>query len=176
MHIVCIGAGYVGVPTMAVLAKHCPTDQVFVVDISNTVINAWNSDDAEQFPVYEPGLADLVRGVRGKNLVFSSNIEECIAIADVVFVAVNTPTKSYGSGHGYASDTSRIDQCARTIANRARNDKRVIVVEKSTVPVHTADIIRQILESNAPEKRFDVLSNPEFLAEGTAITDIENPS
>lgn len=165
-----MGAGYVGGPTMAVIASKAPHIKVTVVDISETQINAWNS---QNLPIYEPGLDEMVFSVRGKNLFFSTNIDATIAEADMIFVSVNTPTKTSGIGAGRAANIKNCELCARKIAEVATSDK--IVVEKSTVPVRTAESIRRVLES-ASKHNFQVLSNPEFLAEGTAINDLLFPS
>jgi UDPglucose 6-dehydrogenase len=170
MKICCIGAGYVGGPTMAVIADRCPDVTVTVVDMNDTRIDAWNSDT---LPVYEPGLDAVVKRARGRNLFFSSDIDEHIALADVIFVSVNTPTKTYGIGAGQAADLSNIELCARRIARAARGNKTI--VEKSTLPVRTAESLKRVLHANSRECRFEVLSNPEFLAEGTAIADLEKP-
>lgn len=168
--ICCIGAGYVGGPTMAMIAYKCPHITVNVVDIDEKRIAAWNSD---QLPVYEPGLDDVVNACRGKNLHFSTRVRENIRDADVIFVAVGTPTKTYGAGAGRAADLCYVESAARLIAEEA--DGPTIVVEKSTIPVRTAEAMRTILESNSLSGMFQVLSNPEFLAEGTAVQDMENP-
>lgn len=168
MRICCIGAGYVGGPTMTMIARKCPDIHVDVVDVNETRIAAWNSDN---LPVFEPNLDGLVREVRGKNLFFTTDIEGAIDKADVIFISVNTPTKTYGYGAGSASDLSYVEACSRTIARSAKSGK--IVVEKSTMPVRTADVIKTILAATGRE--FQVLSNPEFLAEGTAVRDLENP-
>lgn len=165
-----MGAGYVGGPTMAVIAAKCPDVLVTVVDISQKQIDAWNSDD---LPIYEPGLTELVQSVRGKNLFFSTKIDETIADSDIIFVSVNTPTKLTGIGAGRAANIKNCELCARTIAKVAKGDK--IVVEKSTVPVRTAESIKRVLKSASPHN-FQVLSNPEFLAEGTAVDDLIAPS
>lgn len=171
MKICCIGAGYVGGPTMAVIAKKCPSITVDIVDINSERIAAWNSDI---LPVYEPMLDDVVKSVRGKNLFFSTNVDEKISNADIIFISVNTPTKNFGMGAGKASDLRFVELCAKQIANSSK--KGAIVVEKSTMPVKTADVIKSILDlENKNGKKFQVLSNPEFLAEGTAIQDLENP-
>jgi UDPglucose 6-dehydrogenase len=170
MKICCIGAGYVGGPTMAVIADRCPDVRVTVVDVNPERIAAWNSD---ALPVYEPGLDVVVRRARGRNLFFSCEIDESIRLADVIFVSVNTPTKTYGVGAGMAADLSFIELCARRIAHAAHGDKTV--VEKSTLPVRTAESLRRVLHTNSHGHRFEVLSNPEFLAEGTAVSDLENP-
>ncbi len=168
--ILCIGAGYVGGPTMAMIAKNNLDVEVTVVDINQKRIDAWNSDD---LPIYEPGLDEVVNEARGRNLFFSTDVEKGIADADIIFVSVNTPTKTFGQGAGYAADLQYWEKCARQILAVSTSDK--IVVEKSTLPVRTADAMERILESGKTGVRFDVLSNPEFLAEGTAIVDLENP-
>jgi len=165
-----MGAGYVGGPTMAVIALKCPKVKVTVVDISEAQIAAWNSPN---LPIYEPGLQEIVEKVRGKNLFFSTAVGETINESDVIFVSVNTPTKTSGIGAGFASNIKNVELCARQIAEVSTGPK--IVVEKSTVPVRTADSIKRVLKS-ASSHEFQVLSNPEFLAEGTAITDLLNPS
>jgi len=170
MKICCIGAGYVGGPTMAVIAQKAPDIQVTVVDMSEARIAAWNSGT---LPIYEPGLDEVVRQARGRNLFFSTDVKRGIAEADIVFVAVNTPTKTYGVGAGRAADLRYIESVARTIAEVATTPK--IIVEKSTIPVKTAETIQQILAANGRGLKFQVLSNPEFLAEGTAIADLFNP-
>ncbi|MGF1449634.1 MAG: UDP-glucose 6-dehydrogenase [Opitutales bacterium] len=170
MKICCIGAGYVGGPTMAMIARQCPDVTVTVVDINEQRIAAWNS---EALPIFEPGLDDVVREARGRNLFFSTDVDAQIVAADMVFIAVNTPTKTYGVGAGRAADLKYVEKCARRIGEVATSDK--IVVEKSTIPVRTAESIRRILTSNNGGPRFQVLSNPEFLAEGTAVKDLLNP-
>ncbi|MFO8027315.1 MAG: UDP-glucose 6-dehydrogenase [Opitutales bacterium] len=170
MKICCIGAGYVGGPTMAMIAHKCADHTVTVVDINQARIDAWNSDE---LPVYEPGLDAIVQSARGENLFFSTDIDTAIREADMIFISVNTPTKTYGVGAGRAADLRYIEKCARKIAEVCEGDK--IVVEKSTLPVRTAESIKRILESNAEGRKFQILSNPEFLAEGTAIEDLENP-
>lgn len=170
-NILCIGAGHVGGPTMAVIAKNCPQHRVVVVDVNEAKIEAWQSD---QLPIYEPGLDEIVQGVRGRNLFFSTEIEQHIAEADIVFVSVGTPTKSFGQGAGKAADVQYCELAARQILENSKTSK--IVVEKSTVPVRTAETMEHILNSNdRSDLHFDVISNPEFLAEGTAIKDMENP-
>ena len=170
-NIVCIGAGYIGGPTMAVIAKMNPDRKVVVVDINKARIAAWNSRDFK-LPIYEPGLVDVVKEVRGKNLFFSTDIKKAVRDCDIVFVGVNTPTKMFGKGAGRASDLQYWEATARNLAKWANRDK--IVVEKSTLPVRTAAAMSAIL--NTHEKyRFEVLSNPEFLAEGTAIRDLLTP-
>ncbi|KAG5602265.1 hypothetical protein H5410_033635 [Solanum commersonii] len=168
--ICCIGAGYVGGPTMAVIAFKCPAIEVVVVDISVARIAAWNSD---QLPIYEPGLEDIVTQCRGKNLFFSTEVEKHVSEADIIFVSVNTPTKTRGLGAGKAADLTYWESAARMIADVSKNDK--IVVEKSTVPVKTAEAIEKILTHNSNGIKYQILSNPEFLAEGTAIQDLFNP-
>lgn len=170
MKICCIGAGYVGGPTMAMIAKQCPDIEVTVVDINEARINAWNSDE---LPVFEPGLDAVVREARGRNLFFSTDVDGAIARSQIIFMSVNTPTKSYGVGAGRAADLKFVELCARRIAEFAKEDK--IVVEKSTIPVRTAESIRRILHGAADGRRFQVLSNPEFLAEGTAVADLTKP-
>lgn len=169
-NILCIGAGYVGGPTMAVIAKNCPQHRVVVVDINEARINAWNSDE---LPIYEPGLLDVVRCARGRNLFFSTEIDRNIAEADIIFVSVNTPTKTFGQGAGRAADLQFWEKTARQILENSSTSK--VVVEKSTLPVRTAEAMERILNSNNRGLHFDVLSNPEFLAEGTAVADMENP-
>ncbi|MDC3154335.1 nucleotide sugar dehydrogenase [Bacteroidota bacterium] len=169
-NICCIGAGYVGGPTMAVIALKCPHIQVNVVDINQDRINAWNDNNLGNLPVYEPGLADVVSKTRGKNLFFSTDIDKHIDESEMIFIAVNTPTKTFGEGKGQAADLKFVELCARTIARVAKTDK--IVVEKSTLPVRTAEAIQNILDSTGNGVHFEVLSNPEFLAEGTAIQDL----
>lgn len=171
-NICCIGAGYVGGPTMTVIASKCPGISVNVVDINPERIALWNHDDLNQLPVYEPGLADLVGQQRGKNLFFTTDVERAIDEADIIFISVNTPTKTYGKGKGQAADLKYIELSARTIAKVAKTDK--IVVEKSTLPVRTAQALKNILENTGNGVRFEILSNPEFLAEGTAIEDLLN--
>jgi len=170
LNIVCIGAGYVGGPTMAVIAFNAPHIKVTVVDLSEKQIAAWNSDS---LPIYEPGLKEIVESVRGKNLFFSTNIDSAILEADIIFISVNTPTKTTCVGAGRAANIKNCELCARKIAEVATSDK--IVVEKSTVPVRTADAVKRVL-SSASSHTFQVLSNPEFLAEGTAIDDLQRPS
>ena len=179
-NICCIGAGYVGGPTMAILAKYCPDIQVTVTDSNLDRIRAWNSNDLSKLPVFEPGLDVIIDEFRGKNLHFSNEVEKNISIADIIFISVNTPTKKKGLGAGKASDTKWVEACARQVAKHAKN--HTIIVEKSTLPVRTAEVIKEILESTSPDgikksnsPTFDVLSNPEFLAEGTAIRDLEEP-
>ena len=170
MKICCIGAGYVGGPTMAMIAMKAPHIQVTVVDMNAARIAAWNS---ETLPIYEPGLDEVVKQRRGKNLHFSTAVKETIQSADIIFVAVNTPTKTYGVGAGRAADLRFIESVARTIAEVADGSK--IIVEKSTIPVKTAETIKDILAANTRGAKFQVLSNPEFLAEGTAVADLIQP-
>ncbi|QNI60480.1 nucleotide sugar dehydrogenase [Synechococcus sp. TAK9802] len=174
--ICCIGAGYVGGPTMAVIADRCPQVEVTVVDLNQARIDAWNDPDLNRLPVYEPGLDAVVGRARGRNLSFSTEVEVAIAAADMVFISVNTPTKTKGLGAGQASDLRWVEACARTVAQSAKG--HTIVVEKSTLPVRTAAVIKTILEAASEgedQRTFTVLSNPEFLAEGTAIRDLEAP-
>ena len=170
MKICCIGAGYVGGPTMAMIAKQCPDIPVHVVDLNQERIDAWNSD---QLPIYEPGLDEVVKEARGRNLTFSTRVDEAIRESDIIFISVNTPTKTFGIGAGRAANLEFIEKCARQIAKNANGHK--IVVEKSTLPVRTAEAVKRILSSECSGATFDVLSNPEFLAEGTAIDDLLNP-
>ena len=170
--ICCIGAGYVGGPTMAVIAKNCPEIQVKVVDINQERINLWNHDDLDLLPVYEPGLKEIVAETRGKNLFFTTEVDKAIEEAEMIFISVNTPTKTYGKGKGQAADLKYIELCARNIAKVSTTDK--IVVEKSTLPVRTAEAVKSILDNTGKGVKFEILSNPEFLAEGTAIQDLLN--
>ena len=169
-NICCIGAGYVGGPTMSVIALKCPDIKVTVVDLDEARINAWNNENLDNLPVYEPGLAQVVSKSRGKNLFFSTDIDTAIDKAEMIFIAVNTPTKTYGEGKGMAADLKFVELCARQIARVAKNDK--IIIEKSTLPVRTAETLQTILDSTGNGVKFEVLSNPEFLAEGTAIDDL----
>lgn len=169
-HILCIGAGYVGGPTMAVIAQKCPQHRVVVVDVNEARINAWQSD---HLPIYEPGLEEVVRTARDKNLFFSTDVDRHIAEADIIFVSVNTPTKTFGQGAGKAADLQYWEKTARQILRNSTTSK--IVVEKSTLPVRTAEAMERILNSNSNNIRFDVVSNPEFLAEGTAVRDMQEP-
>ena len=166
-NILCIGAGYVGGPTMAVIALKCPEYRVEVVDINADRIQRWNSSD---IPIFEPGLEEIVQQTRGKNLFFSTEINEGIKKADIIFVSVNTPTKTFGEGAGMASDLQYWEKTAHQIFENAESDK--IIVEKSTLPVRTAEAMEKILKCNNKGIRFEVVSNPEFLAEGTAIRDL----
>lgn len=172
-NICCIGAGYVGGPTMAVIAQKCPHIKVTVVDLNEKRIAAWNDQDVNNIPIYEPGLSDVVAEARGRNLFFSTEVDKAIDEADMIFISVNTPTKTYGVGKGMAADLKYIELCARQIARVAKTDK--IVVEKSTLPVRTASAIKEILEHTGNGVQFQILSNPEFLAEGTAIEDLFAP-
>lgn len=169
-NICCIGAGYVGGPTMSVIAQKCPEIQVTVVDLNADRIAAWNDDELDNLPIYEPGLAQVVQEARGRNLFFSTEVDQAIDQADMIFISVNTPTKTYGVGKGMAADLKYIELCARQIARVSTTNK--IVVEKSTLPVRTAEAIKNILHNTGNGVRFDILSNPEFLAEGTAINDL----
>ena len=172
-NICCIGAGYVGGPTMSVIAYKCPNIKVTVVDLNQDRINAWNDEDLNNLPIYEPGLAEIVGQARGRNLFFSTEVDQAITEADMIFISVNTPTKTYGSGKGMAADLKYIELAARQIAKLAKNNK--IVVEKSTLPVRTASAIKSILDNTGNGVKFQILSNPEFLAEGTAIEDLMAP-
>ena len=169
-NILCVGAGYVGGPTMTVIANKCPEHKVTVVDISQERINAWNSD---KLPIFEPGLKERVLTARGKNLFFSTDIDRGIDEADIIFVSVNTPTKMFGEGAGKAADIQFIEQTARRIKENSKSNK--IVVEKSTVPVRAAETLATILHSGKNSIEFEILSNPEFMAEGTGIRDMEAP-
>jgi UDPglucose 6-dehydrogenase len=169
-NILCIGAGYVGGSTMPVIASHCPDHRFVVVDINEARIAAWQSDT---LPIYEPGLDEIVHKTRGKNLFFSTNVNQQIAEADIIFVSVHTPTKTFGQGAGKAADLQYWEKTARQILENSTTSK--IVVEKSTLPVRTAEAMERILNSNGKGLHFDVLSNPEFLAEGTAVRDMQNP-
>lgn len=172
-NITCIGAGYVGGPTMSVIAQKNPYIKVTVVDLNTARIAAWNDTDLSKLPIYEPGLDAVVGEARGRNLFFSTDIEKAIDEADMIFISVNTPTKTYGKGKGQAADLKFIELCARQIAAVAKDDK--IVVEKSTLPVRTAEALKSILHNTGNGVNFHILSNPEFLAEGTAIQDLQNP-
>jgi len=169
-NICCIGAGYVGGPTMAVIALKCPDIKVTVVDVNQQRIDAWNDEDLDQLPIYEPGLKKVIAEVRGENLFFSTDVNKAINESQMIFMAVNTPTKTDGEGKGFAADLTFVEKCARQIAEVSTSDK--IVIEKSTLPVRTAEKIKEVLSSNAKGVHFEVLSNPEFLAEGTAIQDL----
>jgi UDPglucose 6-dehydrogenase len=169
-NILCIGAGYVGGPTMAIIALKCPEYKVTVVDVNEERIGRWNSDD---LPIYEPGLLEAVRAARGKNLFFSTAIPEGIRAADIIFVSVNTPTKTFGLGAGMASDLQYWEKTAHQIVTYSEKSK--IIVEKSTLPVRTAETMERILSENKKNIRFEVISNPEFLAEGSAVNDLLEP-
>ena len=169
-NILCIGAGYVGGPTMAVIAAKCPQYKVTIVDINSERIEAWKSDE---LPIYEPGLLDIVKQARGRNLFFSTEIAENIKHADIIFVSVNTPTKTFGEGAGKSADLQYWEKTARDILKASDSDK--IIVEKSTLPVRTAAALERILHSNDKGIHFEIISNPEFLAEGTAVNDLINP-
>ncbi len=171
--ICCIGAGYVGGPTIAIIAQNCPHLQVTVVDLNEERIAAWNDQDTNNIPIYEPGLSEIVAQARGENLFFSTDVDKAIDEAQMIFISVNTPTKTYGKGKGMAADLKYIELCARQIAKIAKDDK--IVVEKSTLPVRTAEAIKSILDNTGNHVQFQILSNPEFLAEGTAVDDLLNP-
>ncbi|MCJ7616650.1 MAG: nucleotide sugar dehydrogenase, partial [Desulfobacterales bacterium] len=168
--LLCIGAGYVGGPTMAMIAYKCPQYKITIVDINHNRIAEWNSDN---LPIYEPGLDEIVKTARGRNLFFSTDIDKGIKEADIIFVSVNTPTKTFGVGAGMAADLQYWEKTARHILQCAESPK--IIVEKSTLPVKTALAMERILTSDNNKIHFEVLSNPEFLAEGTAINDLENP-
>ena len=171
--ICCIGAGYVGGPTMAVIAEKCPHIKVTVVDLNEKRIADWNDENVDNIPVYEPGLGQIVAKTRGKNLFFSTEVDEAIDDAELIFISVNTPTKTYGTGKGMAADLKYIELCARQIARVSKTDK--IIVEKSTLPVRTAEAIKSILDNTGNGVQFQILSNPEFLAEGTAVEDLLSP-
>lgn len=171
--ICCIGAGYVGGPTMAVIAHKCPHIKVTVVDINPEKIAKWNGDNLDELPVYEPGLKEVIKETRGRNLFFSTDVKKELKEAEMIFMSVNTPTKTFGKGKGMAADLKYIESSARMIAEVAENDK--IVVEKSTIPIKTAQAVKEILSNTNNGVEFQILSNPEFLAEGTAIRDLNNP-
>jgi UDPglucose 6-dehydrogenase len=171
--ICCIGAGYVGGPTMAIIAQKCPDIKVTVVDLNESRIAAWNDHNFDNLPIYEPGLAQVVAEARGRNLFFSTDVDKAIDEAEMIFISVNTPTKNYGAGKGMAADLKYIELCARQIARVSQQNK--IVVEKSTLPVRTAEAIKNILDHTGNGVQFQILSNPEFLAEGTAVQDLHNP-
>jgi UDPglucose 6-dehydrogenase len=171
--ICCIGAGYVGGPTMAMIAKKCPHIQVTVVDLNAARIAAWNDENTNNIPVYEPGLSEVVAEARGRNLFFSTEVDKAIDEAQMIFISVNTPTKTYGAGKGQAADLKWIELCARQIASVSKSSK--IIVEKSTLPVRTASAIKDILTHTGGGVQFQILSNPEFLAEGTAVEDLDSP-
>ena len=169
--ICCIGAGYVGTPTMAVIALKCPNIKITVVDSNRSRIDAWNSSNTNDFPVKEPGLDDIIKVVRNKNIFFSSDPEKHIDESEMIFLAVNTPTKKEGKGKGFAADLTNIDQCAKQIAIVSSSNK--IIVEKSTLPVRTAERLKEIINKHKQDDvSFEIISNPEFLAEGTAIRDL----
>ncbi len=168
--ILCIGAGYVGGITMAVIADKCPEYKITLVDVDHEKIDKWNSDE---LPIYEPGLDEIVKRRRGKNLFFEKDMQKAIKEADIIFVSVNTPTKNFGLGAGMAADLQFWEKTAREIRRYAESDK--IIVEKSTLPVRTASAMERILSANNKEVHFEVISNPEFLAEGSAIKDLEEP-
>jgi UDPglucose 6-dehydrogenase len=172
-NICCIGAGYVGGPTMAIIAQKCPHIKVTVVDLNQQRIDDWNNEDITKIPIYEPGLSQIVAEARGRNLFFSTNVNQAIADAEMVFISVNTPTKTYGLGKGMAADLKYIELCARQIASVSTSNK--IVVEKSTLPVRTAEAVKSILNNTGNGVKFQILSNPEFLAEGTAVADLLSP-
>jgi len=172
-NICCIGAGYVGGPTMAVIAQKNPDINVTVVDVNAQRIQDWNNPDLTKLPIYEPGLDTVVAEARGRNLFFSTNVDDAIDKAEMIFISVNTPTKTYGAGKGMAADLKYVELCARQIARVATSDK--IVVEKSTLPVKTAEAIQSILDNTGNGVNFQILSNPEFLAEGTAMRDLAMP-
>ena len=172
-NICCIGAGYVGGPTMAVLAQKCPHIKVSVVDLNKQRIAEWNDSDLNKLPIYEPGLAEVIREARDRNLFFSTDVETAIDEAQMIFISVNTPTKTFGVGKGMAADLKFIELCARQIAKIAKDDK--IIVEKSTLPVRTAEALKTILDVTGNGVKFQILSNPEFLAEGTAVSDLHAP-
>ena len=172
-NICCIGAGYVGGPTMAVIAQKCPGVKVTVVDINEKRIKQWNDPDVNKIPIYEPGLSEIVKEARGRNLFFSTDVDKAIDEADMIFISVNTPTKTYGIGKGMAADLKYIELCARQIARVAKEDK--IVIEKSTLPVRTAAALKNILDNTGNGVKYQILSNPEFLAEGTAVEDLQHP-
>ena len=172
-NICCIGAGYVGGPTMAVIAQKNPNIVVTVVDINEKRIAAWNSNNLNELPIYEPGLSKVVKESRGRNLFFSTDINSAIIDSEMIFISVNTPTKTSGEGKGFAADLKYVKLCAKQIAKVSKSDK--IVVEKSTVPVRTSEKIKKILRSKNKDVDFQILSNPEFLAEGTAMRDLQIP-
>ena len=172
-NICCIGAGYVGGPTMSIIAQKNPHIIVNVVDMNEDKIKAWNSKNLKNLPVYEPGLSKVVKEARGRNLFFSTDVNKHIEQSDMIFISVNTPTKMFGKGKGYAADLKYVEACAKQIAEVSKTNK--IIVEKSTVPVRTSEKIKEILMSNNIDVDFQILSNPEFLAEGTAMRDLEIP-
>ena len=168
--ICCIGAGYVGGPTMAVIANECPHIKVVVVDQDKNKIKSWNNKSLNELPIYEPGLKELIKNTRNKNLFFSEDIDKAINDSDMIFMAVNTPTKKTGKGKGFAADLSSVEACAKRIALKSKSNK--IVIEKSTLPVRTAEKIKEVLKKFNKKNDFEVISNPEFLAEGTAIENL----
>mmetsp|Transcript_2408 Transcript_2408/g.7054 ORF Transcript_2408/g.7054 Transcript_2408/m.7054 type:complete len:840 (+) Transcript_2408:77-2596(+) len=168
--ICCIGAGYVGGPTCATIALKCPHIKVTIVDMNEARIAAWNSDD---LPIYEPGLLEVVKQCRGKNLFFSTDVAKAIQDSDIIFASVNTPTKVRGIGAGRAADLRFIESVGRTVSQHANRGK--IIIEKSTVPVKTAQALSRVLAANQGQHQFWILSNPEFLAEGTAMADLADP-
>ena len=172
-NICCIGAGYVGGPTMAIIAQKNPDITVTVVDINENRIAAWNSNNFDKLPIYEPGLPDVVKEARGRNLFFSTDIISAIINSEMIFISVNTPTKTSGEGKGFAADLKYVELCAKQIAEVSTTEK--IIVEKSTVPVRTSEKIKEILNSSNKGIDFQILSNPEFLAEGTAMRDLKIP-
>ena len=171
--ICCIGAGYVGGPTMSVIAQKNPNIKVTVVDLNSKRIADWNNTDLNKLPIYEPGLDKVVAEARNRNLFFSTEVDKAIDEAEMIFISVNTPTKTYGTGKGMAADLKYVELCARQIAKVAKSDK--IVIEKSTLPVKTAQAIQNILDHTGNGVNFQILSNPEFLAEGTAMRDLTIP-
>ena len=171
--ICCIGAGYVGGPTMSVIAQKNPNIKVTVVDLNHKRIEDWNNEDLSKLPVFEPGLDSVISQTRGRNLFFSTDVDSAINESEMIFISVNTPTKTYGSGKGMAADLKYVELCARQIAKISSSDK--IVVEKSTLPVKTAEAIQNILDNTGNGVNFQILSNPEFLAEGTAMRDLTIP-
>jgi UDPglucose 6-dehydrogenase len=172
-NICCIGAGYVGGPTMSVIAQKNPNIKVTVVDLNTERIAAWNDTNLDNLPIFEPGLSDVVDEARGRNLFFSTEVDKAIDDAEMIFISVNTPTKTYGIGKGMSADLKYVELCARQIARVATSDK--IIVEKSTLPVKTAEAIQSILDNTGNGVNFEILSNPEFLAEGTAMRDLAIP-
>ncbi len=168
--ICCIGAGYVGGPTMAVIANECPQVKVVVVDQDKKKIESWNNESLNELPIYEPGLKELIEKTRNKNLYFSEDIDKAIEESDIIFMAVNTPTRKTGKGKGFAADLTNVEACAKRIAVKSKSDK--IVIEKSTLPVRTAEKIKEVLKKFNKKNNFEVISNPEFLAEGTAIENL----
>ena len=172
INVTCIGAGYVGGPSMAVFAENCPDIKFTIVDKNSEKIKAWNGD-INNLPIYEPGLKEIIEKKRDKNLFFSTDIDKAILNAEIIFIAVNTPTLTEGPGAGFGADLRYIISCAEQIAKVAKSDK--IIIEKSTVPIKTAEKLNEVLSKNNSKINFEILSNPEFLAEGTAIEDLRNP-